>query len=44
MTELYIDTVERRRTRAGDGTLWRTYLKLNAAGHTVWINPFLGRT
>lgn len=42
-TELYIDTVERGLTRSADGALWRTYLKVNPADHTVFISPSVGR-
>jgi hypothetical protein len=39
-TDLYIDTSARAFTRAKDGALWRTYLKLDARAHTLEINDF----
>jgi hypothetical protein len=38
-TDLYVDTVHRAFTRSTDGALWRTYLQIDPANHTVAVHP-----
>ncbi len=42
VAELYVDTVEYALARSADGALWRTFMRVNAPAHTVWINPYVG--
>ncbi len=42
-TEFYIDSVERAMTRSANGILWRTYLKVDPASHTLLIEPYEGK-
>ncbi|MGD0797970.1 MAG: hypothetical protein ABR910_09620 [Acidobacteriaceae bacterium] len=36
-TDLYLDTVVRAFTRSSDGTLWRTYPRIDAGAHTIAV-------
>jgi hypothetical protein len=38
-TDLYVDTVHRAFTRSTDGALWRTYLQIHPAEHTLEVHP-----
>ncbi len=38
-TDFYVDTVHRAFTRSTDGALWRTYLQIKPADHTLTVHP-----
>jgi hypothetical protein len=42
--EFYVDTVDHAYTRAASGALWRYYVSIDPAAHTLFINPFVAKT